>query len=139
MIKPFHNTVILKAMEEHTQERNSTKNNVIKLLHISITIKGMEIFVLQSNPTNVINVIKPFHKIVFYKTIKEIILERNPKAVRCDKAFSQYSNLQIHKRIHTGVKSYKCNQCDKAFFQHNNLHIHKTIHTGEKPYKCHQL
>ncbi|GAB1303385.1 hypothetical protein APTSU1_001863100 [Apodemus speciosus] len=55
---------------------------------------------------NVINVVKPWLITVFSKDIKEHILERN---------------------------LYECNQCGKAFADHSNLQYHKRSHTGEKP------
>ena len=40
---------------------------------------------------------------------------------KCDKGFSQNSNLQTHIRIHTGDKPYKCHICGKGFSDSNNL------------------
>ena len=42
----------------------------------------------------------------------------------------------MHKRVHTGEKSYECAICKKAFSTNSNLTVHKRVHTGEKPFSC---
>ena len=46
--------------------------------------------------------------------------------------------LRTHLKIHTGVKSHKCNQCDYASYQSGQLSRHLKIHSGEKSNKCNQ-
>ena len=44
--------------------------------------------------------------------------------------------MKTHERTHIGEKSYACSKCDKAFSQSSDLKGHKRIHTGEKPFAC---
>ena len=65
----------------------------------------MKEHILERNPKNAINVVKPFHATVTSKDIEEHIL---------------------------GEKRYKCNQCSKAFSCHRYLKKHKRRHAGDK-------
>ena len=46
------------------------------------------------------------------------------------KAFRISSNLAVHRSVHTGQKSYKCDVCGKAFSQTTELAVNQIIHTG---------
>ncbi|XP_054566059.1 zinc finger and SCAN domain-containing protein 5B-like [Eptesicus fuscus] len=54
----------------------------------------------------------------------------------CSKRFSYKSQLDLHRRTHTGERPFQCRYCPKRFIQASDLHVHHRIHTGRKPYCC---
>ena len=63
-----------------------------------------------------------------YKHMEDTLIKCN----RCNKSFSNRTTLDIHKRIHTGEKPYKCCFCDRSFAQGGNLNKHMKNH-GSMP------
>uniref|UniRef100_A0A6Q2YTA6 C2H2-type domain-containing protein n=1 Tax=Esox lucius TaxID=8010 RepID=A0A6Q2YTA6_ESOLU len=66
------------------------------------------------------------------------VKERRFLCTFCGKPFSCPQKVEIHQRVHTGVKPFSCTQCHMRFAQAGNLKRHQRVHTGEKPFSCPQ-
>uniref|UniRef100_A0A8C7VB51 C2H2-type domain-containing protein n=1 Tax=Oncorhynchus mykiss TaxID=8022 RepID=A0A8C7VB51_ONCMY len=64
--------------------------------------------------------------------------EKRFLCIFCNKGFSCPQKVEIHQRVHTGVKPFSCTQCPMAFAQAGDLKRHQRVHTGEKPFSCTQ-
>ncbi|XP_045076653.1 zinc finger protein 239-like [Coregonus clupeaformis] len=56
----------------------------------------------------------------------------------CNKGFSCLQKVEIHQRVHTGVKPFSCTQCHMRFTEAGKLKRHQRVHTGKKPFSCTQ-
>lgn len=54
----------------------------------------------------------------------------------CSKTYATAQNLDVHMRIHTGVRPFGCEHCGKKFLQSAHLKSHLSIHTGDRPHVC---
>ena len=54
----------------------------------------------------------------------------------CNKSFASSRTLSEHKRIHTGYRPFVCDVCGKAYTTSPALSYHKMIHTSRKPFVC---
>ena len=54
----------------------------------------------------------------------------------CGKKFKNPNCLQIHSKLHTGIREFKCKDCGKSFVQKEHLVVHSRTHSGERPYSC---
>ncbi|XP_077345994.1 uncharacterized protein LOC143989627 isoform X2 [Lithobates pipiens] len=54
----------------------------------------------------------------------------------CGKCFSNMSSFYNHQISHKKDKQFSCSECGKCFSDKSGLRRHKRTHTGEKPYSC---
>lgn len=54
----------------------------------------------------------------------------------CSKTYATAQNLDVHMRIHTGVRPFGCEHCGKTFLQSAHLKSHLSIHTGKRQHVC---
>ncbi|XP_071024804.1 gastrula zinc finger protein XlCGF17.1-like [Oncorhynchus clarkii lewisi] len=64
------------------------------------------------------------------------VKERRFLCMFCNKGFSCLQKVEIHQRVHTGVKPFSCTQCHMRFSVAGNLKRHQRVHTGVKPFSC---
>ena len=54
----------------------------------------------------------------------------------CRLTFRYISEVELHSRVHTGVRPYLCDQCGYAGKTRNQMTRHSRTHTGERRYPC---
>ena len=76
MRKLSHVPIVFAGMKEVILKSNplSLFNLGRKPMYFRVITKDMKEFILERNLTNVINVVKPLHTVVIFKSIKELVL-----------------------------------------------------------------
>ena len=54
----------------------------------------------------------------------------------CNKVFSLKDYLNVHMRVHSGLKPYACTICPQKCTTSSSLSVHMRLHSGLKPFKC---
>lgn len=59
------------------------------------------------------------------------------KCEDCGRKFRQWGDLKYHSTsIHSELRQFQCEYCGKDFARKYSLIVHRRIHTGEKNYRC---
>ena len=88
-----------------------------------------DIFVINIVKKNSVFFLEKVNKFRFLQIIEPIVLENgHSQCPWCSKIMKEKSNIARHMLIHTGVKSYNCNECDYSSNQSSNLKKHFNRH-----------
>ncbi|XP_067870017.1 zinc finger protein 721-like [Heterodontus francisci] len=63
-------------------------------------------------------------------------MEKPWKCGDCGKGFSYPSEVETHRRSHTGERPFTCSVCGKGFARSCDLLTHQLVHSDNKPFKC---
>lgn len=91
---------------------------------------------INKKPYRCIQCDRTFSRIQYLKRHVGSHAEKYYKCLTCNKVLNTASNLNYHKRKHSGEKPFQCPICQRGFVERSTLKAHSRIHTGEKPYKC---
>ena len=62
--------------------------------------------------------------------------DRKHQCKICKKRFKRRTHLDIHARIHSGVKPHPCEYCEQRFPTKTAYRVHLRKHTNERPFVC---
>lgn len=66
-----------------------------------------------------------------------ICYHKNVKAFYCPICKKHFKgHLAQHIRTHGKSKLYNCDECGVSFAQNSQLNVHRRIHSGERPFRC---
>ena len=69
-------------------------------------------------------------------TNNSVVLKKPHVCKLCHRQFKISRDLNLHMRIHYGVKPHVCDDCGKQFTTISQLHSHRRTHTQEQSYEC---
>lgn len=73
------------------------------------------------------------------KAVRMHMPTHGPKRFQCEfcaKRFVRLSQLETHRKTHTGDRPFQCEVCARRFAQACMVTVHMRTHTGAKPFQC---
>lgn len=120
-------SVISEDRRQLSLERNAL--NIKSVADIKVSYQDTKGLVLERNPVNICNVIKPTQIPVPYKDTKELIRGRDPVNENCGKVYRDPSLLQRPERAHIREKPCEYKKGRKPLLRsHNLLKTHDSAH-----------